>query len=508
MSVKAFESKFKVKYDWFKNSLQITTVPGYSSSVLSARLRKLDDYFEVLTEAYEGILSSYSEDSAVIASYDAQYKEATEAYNKLEAVAAAYPNLDGTHMTTESNSSSRLPRINLTTFDGDVFSWSSFISLFTSLVLSRRDISKTEKFHYLFSNVQKEPQSLIKHLPMVDGSLDVAMDILKGRYENKRLQADSHISRILHLPVLTKSLSLRTNVLNPLLESTRALKNLGLPTDEWSYILLHISLTKLPINIKTRFEQQYGGNNLNLPTFDQLTEFLQNECRLIDTASAEPVLSYAEHTRKPARAVHAAERPTNDNQYQKSQWVSNRNNYRSGNNNNCVYCQLSGHNIGNCFKFTNMSNYSRKDWVKNNGLCFRCFEKHPAAQCSRQVPCNECGNVGHNKLICTMPIARSDSAAEHRQHTRHAMHAQHDNDSANGRQSPGAFGRGRRRSDSGDGNKVGSRMRELLDAYECENEPCHVGDRNERSERKNRDRYFTAGRSQSSSGNRRPHSQQ
>lgn len=438
---KVHESKFKIKYDWFVNTINLLNSKTYSSSVISARLRKLEEYFDVLTDAYEGILCSNLE-AEVITGYEGKYKEATEAYNQLDAVSAAYPSLDGTHVPTESVTSSRLPRINLTSFDGDVFSWTSFISLFSSLVLSRRDISKTEKFHYLFSNVEKEPQSLIRHLPMVDSSLDTAMDILRGRYENKRLQADSYISRILHLPVLNKSLGLRTKILNPLLESTRALKNIGLPTDEWSYILLHISLTKLPLDIKTRFEQQYGGNNLNLPTFEQLTEFLHNECRLIDTATAEPVVSYADHARKPARTTHVTGRGNNNQN--KSEWHNSRN-YNSGKS-TCAYCQLSGHSIGNCFKFADMSNNSRKEWIRAKGLCFRCFDKHAAASCSKKVPCNRCGNVGHNKLICTMSTSRSDRSV-----------------------SP-SENKSSRPQTSTYSNGIDGRMRQLLDSYERERE--------------------------------------
>ena len=51
--------------------------------------------------------------------------------------------------------------------------------------------------------------------------------------------------------------------------------------------MLHISLGKLPLDTKTRFEleQIHGMNAFVLPTFDQLIEFLQNECRLLDTST-------------------------------------------------------------------------------------------------------------------------------------------------------------------------------------------------------------------------------
>lgn len=73
----------------------------------------------------------------------------------------------------------RLSQVNLPQFDGDIVHWVSFYSLDSSLVLlSRKDISDTEKFHYLISHVQNEPRSLIQHLLMTALSLSTALEIL------------------------------------------------------------------------------------------------------------------------------------------------------------------------------------------------------------------------------------------------------------------------------------------------------------------------------------------
>lgn len=423
---KPYESKFKIKYDWFNNTLELYNSKPQNSAVIAARLRKVEGHFDLLTDAYESILNICTDtaDEGTVKEYELKFQEATKTFNKLEAIAAVYPDLAGTHVPTESVPQARLPPITLPTFNGDVYSWSSFISLFNSLVLSRKDISKTEKFHYLFSHVEEEPRLLIKHLPMIDDSLDTALEVLKARFENKRLITDSHISRILHLPVLINALELRTKILNPLLESTRALHNLGLPTDQWSYILLYIGLSKLPLDIKTRFEQQYGGNNMNLPTFNQLIEFLQNECRCIDTAASasEPVM-YAERVRRTDRRnVHLTH---NDN-------IIEHANY----NKPCRYCQIVGHTICDCFKFGKLLRQDRKGWIQVNSLCYKCFGNHSAASCRVYVPCARCGNTGHNELICTF-IARSTSPSDNRQQTRHAhVSARNDVTGGNGRQPP------------------------------------------------------------------------
>lgn len=409
MANKVFLTKFKLQYDWLKNTLDMSNSKTHTSSVITARLRKLEDRYSALSEAYENILIN-TDDSEIITMYDKEFREAEEWYNQLEARSAAYPNLDGTHVPTESTQTARLPPINLSVFDGDLFSWTSFYSLYSSLVLSRKDISKTEKFHYLFSHVQNEPRLLLKHLPMVDDSLDSALEILKSRYENKRLLVDSNISRILNIPALNKCYGLRNNVLNPLLECTRALKNLDLPVDEWSYLLLFISLNKLPAEIKTRFEQKYGGDSTCLPTFNQLIEFLQNECRLLDTANNKSCVT----------SPTAAGPAVRENRYSNNIRNSHAHVTDLGQRRSpvlvkqCNFCQLPRHTISECFKFRNLTNGERKDFIKNNDLCFKCFEKHTARTCHNNVPCDRCGNIGHNKMLCSHYIARSGVPATER----------------------------------------------------------------------------------------------
>lgn len=268
---KANEVKFKIECEWFEQSFTMSKSSEYSSGVLSARLRKLEDHYEKLSTAYESLLNIVT-DEKLTENYDSRYKNATIQYDELDAILAKFPSSDGSYSTTESAIHSRLPVLDLHNFDGNVFEWFSFISLYNSLVLSRKDLSKTEKYHYLFSHVQKEPRTLIQHLPMTNESLDTALEILKSRYENKRMIIDRHLSRLINLPNVTNSQNLRVDILNPLLASVRSLKNLKLSVED--YFLVYLCLSKLPLEFKTRFEQKHGGVKNDLPTFENLITFL------------------------------------------------------------------------------------------------------------------------------------------------------------------------------------------------------------------------------------------
>lgn len=395
---KIFACKFKIEYDWFTQSTSMIKSKDFSSGVLTARLRKLEEHYNKLESAYENLLN-VENDSTLLKTYEEQFKEASVCYNELDSISAKYHDSEGSYTTTESAAHSRLPRLELHNFDGDSFEWYSFISMFNSLVLSRKDLSKTEKYHYLFSHLYKEPRMLIQHLPMIDSSLDTGLEILKSRYENKRMLVDRYILRILNLPILSNSRNLRTDILNPLLESTRSLKNLGIPVEEWSYILLFITLTKLPNEIKTRFEHRFGGLNKDLPKFENLIDFLRQECHFVDTNYYSEFSNNNNWDKKriTATVTKSPLRLMSDSYHDKSRFVKG-----------CIYCSGTSHTIGECFKFNNMSREDRRQWVKSKNVCFRCFGNHPAVGCTRNIACSFCSNTGHHKLICTMPVLRPE----------------------------------------------------------------------------------------------------
>ncbi|GBP24440.1 hypothetical protein EVAR_19316_1 [Eumeta japonica] len=155
---------------------------------------------------------------------------------------------------------SRLPILHLTEFSERAQDWLSFINMFVSLVNSRTDLPPGQKFACLLSCFSAEPRRL-----------------------NTRRLADYFISENLNL-LKAKGVKykLRIDFLNSLLMATKSLERLGFPVGEWSYLLFHIATAKIPVQLKSRFEQKYSSDSRVLLTFDQLMEFLEEECRLLD----------------------------------------------------------------------------------------------------------------------------------------------------------------------------------------------------------------------------------
>ncbi|CAH2109296.1 unnamed protein product [Euphydryas editha] len=255
------------------------------------------------------------------------------------------------------------------------------IGLFESLVDSREDLGPSQKLAYLLSVLDGEARGLVQHLPICDGSYEVARSLLTKRYHNQRCLADAHINQIMDLPVMSNATQLRTQLLNPLLIATNALNRLGLPVTQWSYLLVRIVLKRLPVSLRARFEQGHARDELSsLPTFDQLLTFLEDECRMGDVMVADTPVDPSG-----PRPTNQAARP------------------------DCRSCKSQGHRTAQCSDFVALHVAARRRIAKARGWCFSCLGDHYQRACPDSHPCPICGGQ-HMEVLCANANGRRDHA--------------------------------------------------------------------------------------------------
>jgi len=81
----------------------------------------------------------------------------------------------------------KLPIISIPTFSGNITDWTSFIELFTALIVEDDGLSNIEKFMYLKTYLKGEALKLIESLELTNNNFVVALDILKTRFESSVL---------------------------------------------------------------------------------------------------------------------------------------------------------------------------------------------------------------------------------------------------------------------------------------------------------------------------------
>lgn len=410
MDTKTARHTFKIRGKMLRDLHASVEATTHSIAIRVLR-RRFDKYFNEVIEAYDTLVASEPDD---LEDLGREFSELnllsvtveTKA-EEVEAGPSATVKPDQTAGGSQQGGglAAKLPFIQLGQFDGNPMDWVSFHDLFLSLVHDRPHLPDAEKHYYLRSCLVGEPLTLVKHLPVDAANYEVALGLLRDRYDNKRLLADTYLGQIMSLPIIASTLEgLRQSFYSPLLESTQALQKLGLPVAEWSYLLTYLILQKLPSQLRSQFEERSGVAPGDLPTFTALMTFLDEVCRrqLIgapppERETAEPMRRHSPLTAQRRKTPSAGGRyspPTNKVRGQMTP-VAGEMEVR------CPYCTYLGHILLDCYEFKRLSRSARKTWARSNGACFVCLGQHYARECAQGNGCRLCGSKYHHTLLCT-----------------------------------------------------------------------------------------------------------
>ena len=173
---------------------------------------------------------------------------------------------------------SKLPKLELPSFSGEVLEYNDFIQLFTTSIDSLT-LSNVQKFGYLKTLLKGEAFSLLSGLEINDTNYSVALKLLKERYGSKVRQQRAHIRKLLSLDCVNAkdSKSLRSFV-DSVNKHGRALETLGYKSDEYKAFLAEILIDKVPNKIRLRYAE-LDESKLNLT---ELLALIENESKSLD----------------------------------------------------------------------------------------------------------------------------------------------------------------------------------------------------------------------------------
>ena len=115
------------------------------------------------------------------------------------------------HSASNSATSSRikLSKLQLPTFTGSYTNCMSFFDLFKTSIDFNSHLSNSEKLNYLTTCVKGEAASLTSSISITDENYNIALRLLKDRYENKRSIIQAHLQAVWSQPVLNIGSALR-----------------------------------------------------------------------------------------------------------------------------------------------------------------------------------------------------------------------------------------------------------------------------------------------------------
>ncbi|XP_055840650.1 uncharacterized protein LOC129908278 [Episyrphus balteatus] len=275
---------------------------------------------------------------------------------------------------TKSTKSVHLPQLHVPTFHGNYKDWPGFKDMFLGTIDSNTSLSGTQKFQYLKSFLGKQPGDLFKNTPCTEKNYVEAWDKLEERYDRTVLIIQSFIETFISLPSSNSNPAILRKITDDADEVIRGLNSLDATTrDPW---LIYILLQKLDLETKQAWANE-AGSRIDL-TIQQFLDFLQNRCNCLEACCPTPISSLSKR---------------NNKDVQKS--------VRSHMIETKVGCPKCGedHQLFLCKSFSSLGCEARRDFARENKLCFNCFRTgHPSNKCRSFSRCKIC-NKRHHTLV-------------------------------------------------------------------------------------------------------------
>ena len=302
------------------------------------------------------------------------------------------PSVSNSSSTTGSDNTGaypavRLPSVSVPQFQGSYQNWPEFYDAFNSLINENANLSNIQKFYYLISAVKGEASSAISSIKVCDENYVIAWDVLKKRFENKKLIVQNNLKALFNLePVKRDTHANIQKFLDDVKKTIQTLQNYGQPTIDT--LLIYIISAKFTLN--TRREWELFNSKDEFPTYQELIEFLEKRSHLLGSLEINQGNSVMFNNNNSKNANFKVNVAIDQNKQNK-----------------CVFCDNKEHQIYKCESFLKLDSSARINACKRLHLCINCLRKgHTSREC-RSFPCRKCRRY-HNVLLHIENAVKSD----------------------------------------------------------------------------------------------------
>uniref|UniRef100_A0A1B0D822 Uncharacterized protein n=1 Tax=Phlebotomus papatasi TaxID=29031 RepID=A0A1B0D822_PHLPP len=128
--------------------------------------------------------------------------------------------------------------------------------MFYSVIHNNPTLSGVEKLRYLLSYLSSFPKKLIERLPLTNANYEIALDILKKRYDNKRVMVSAYVNSIISYKKMNNGSAGDAIRLHDAVDSCLSgLKKLGYDVAHWVPIMVAIVTSKFDVETNKAFEE-------------------------------------------------------------------------------------------------------------------------------------------------------------------------------------------------------------------------------------------------------------
>jgi len=377
-----------LKEDWEKFSLVNDAISIARRELSKEEQRRIQQHSflqeSVFTSTREVYLNSLEKMMALIDN-EATTSDSTSGQTALQLTA-----------TVPYSFQSRLPRINLPTFDGTPSEWLPFKDLFNSLVILNPTLSAVEKLQYLKTSVTGSAAHLLSNTALTADNFQKSWEALIAFYQNKRLLVNAALHSLLSLKQMNSESSAEMEQLyTRVIQIYRTLEALDRPVALWDDFLIFIVSRKLHSETVKAWEQLLGASK-EPPKWHQFSEFLAT--RFLTLQAYERSCSGKETftpRAKTAKVHHQS----------KSQEATGAKVYK------CSICS-GQHYTALCTQYYTKSLKQKLELIQKHKLCYNCLGTHKSSMCRVTKRCLKCGRKHHTTIHQTSSPTLNTSPEE------------------------------------------------------------------------------------------------
>lgn len=387
-TIKRLSTKLAIAREQLLNENPTKQELQVSLSLLTKLTGRVHELKQELTSAKK---KNYSEED--LTNIEELLLDAQEVITELEVHLSISPTTTSSPSTDiqapRSKTSTKLPKLSLKKFTGDVTAFNEFWEMF-KLSIDNAELDDVEKFVYLKSLLADEPENLLGGLATTKENYVIAKKLLEEKYGDKQLLVQRLYQQLNSIPKSTnKTVSLRQTY-NEIEKNLRALEQMK--ESITGNILLAIILQKFPDEIINKIGDICDDKLDVKKVREALKQLIMRKERLSVFTSASSTQTSSSNYHSTPKATTEALLTRNINKHpQKS----------------CYYCASKQHYSDECIEFSTIE--QRKEKIK--GSCFICLKKgHNLKNCLSKTPCAHCKQIkNHHRSLCPKKFTPENS---------------------------------------------------------------------------------------------------
>lgn len=284
----------------------------------------------------------------------------------------------------------RLPKLYLPKFKGDVTKWNTFWDSFQSAVHRNEGISNIDKFNYLNSVLEGAAARAIQGLTLTEANYDAAIKLLQERFGRPQQIISAHMDQLLKVSPCSndRPAGLRY-VYDQICVHSRGLASLGVTSDQYGSLLIPVIMSKLPPEIRLQIARNSKDSVWKI---EELLNVIKVEVEAREAS---------EMTMAKTSEGGKSQSPGRDSKFRNQTPTANSLVSQQGGSFKikCAYCR-NEHYSASCGVVRDTA--QRRSILERDKRCFNCLRfDHETKECTNPKKCRHC-QQRHHQSICSM----------------------------------------------------------------------------------------------------------